>query len=212
MLRTRAVEVSLWEAVLPPEVLRLPAELARVDGLLDDPSFFAPFVEFFDPRVGRPSTPMEVYLRMMFLKFRYGLGYESLCAEVADSITWRRFCRIPIDGKVPHPSTLMKLTSRCGSAAVAGCNEALLAKAADAKLLRTNRLRADTQVVSGMNVSDRPCRASNRGRWVLTVTEWSRSSSDDDGTREAGCPPTFPATGRETARSPAVMMLSAARH
>ena len=34
MLRTRAVEVSLWEAVLPPEVLRLPEELARVDALL----------------------------------------------------------------------------------------------------------------------------------------------------------------------------------
>ncbi len=36
MLRTRAVDVSLWEAVLPPEVLRLPDELARVDALLDD--------------------------------------------------------------------------------------------------------------------------------------------------------------------------------
>jgi IS5 family transposase len=147
MLRTRAVEVSLWEAVLPPEVLRLPEELARVDALLDDPVFFAPFVPFFDPRVGRPSTPMETYLRMMFLKFRYRLGYESLCREVADSITWRRFCRIPIDGRVPHPTTLMKLTTRCGTAAVAGCNEALLAKAADAKLLRTNRVRADTTVV-----------------------------------------------------------------
>ncbi len=43
---------------------------------------------------------------MMFLKFRYRLGYESLCGEVSDSITWRRFCRIPIDGKVPHPTTL----------------------------------------------------------------------------------------------------------
>ena len=59
MLRTRAVEVSLWEAVLPPEVLRLPEELARVDALLDDPVFFTPFVPFFDPHVGRPSTPME---------------------------------------------------------------------------------------------------------------------------------------------------------
>ena len=43
MLRTRAVEVSLWEAVLPEEVLRLPEELARVDALLDDPRFFAGF-------------------------------------------------------------------------------------------------------------------------------------------------------------------------
>jgi len=147
MLRTRAEQVSLWEAVLPVEVLRLPGELARVDALLDDPVFFAPFVPFFDPRVGRPSTPMEVYLRMMFLKFRYRLGYESLCREVSDSITWRRFCRIPLDGKVPHPTTLMKLTTRCGSAAVEGCNEALLAKAGQAKLLRTNRLRADTTVI-----------------------------------------------------------------
>jgi len=147
MLRTRAEQVSLWEALLPPEVLRLPEELARVDELLDDAVFFAPFVPFFDPRVGRPSTPMETYLRMMFLKFRYRLGYESLCAEVSDSITWRRFCRIPIDGRVPHPTTLMKLTTRCGTAAVDGCNEALLAKAADAKLLRTSRLRADTTVV-----------------------------------------------------------------
>ena len=147
MLRTRAPEVRLWEAVLPDQVLRLPEELARVDALLDDPVFFAPFVPFFDPRVGRPSTPMEVYLRMMFLKFRYRLGYDSLCREVADSITWRRFCRIPLDGRVPHPTTLMKLTTRCGTAAVDGCNEALLAKAAEAKLLRTARLRADTTVV-----------------------------------------------------------------
>src|SRR5450631_2840948 len=146
VLRTRAGDVSLWEAVLPAEVLRLPEELARVDELLDDPVFFVPFVPFFDPRVGRPSTPMETYLRMMFLKFRYHLGYESLCREVSDSITWRRFCRIPIDGNVPHPTTLMKLTTRCGIEAV-GCNEALLAKAAQAKLLRTTRLRAATTVV-----------------------------------------------------------------
>src|ERR671910_384524 len=147
MLRTRAPEVSLWEAVLPAEVLRLPEELARVDALLDDPVFFAPFVPFFDPRIGRPSTPMETYLRMMFLKFRYGLGYESLCREVADSIAWRRFCRIPLDGTVPHPTTLMKLTTRCGTAAVDGLNEALLARAAEAKLLRATRLRADTTVL-----------------------------------------------------------------
>jgi transposase, IS5 family len=147
VFRTVGDQVSLWEAVLPAELLTLPDELARVDGLLDDPVFFAPFVPFFDPRIGPPSTPMETYLRLMFLKFRYRLGYESLCREVGDSITWRRFCRIPLDGSVPHPTTLMKLTTRCGSAAVDGLNEALLAKAAEAKLLRTSRVRADTTVV-----------------------------------------------------------------
>jgi IS5 family transposase len=181
MLRTRAVEVSLWEAVLPEEVLRLPEELARVDALLDDPAFFAPFVSFFDPRLGRPSTPMEVYLRLMFLKFRYRLGYETLCCEVSDSITWRRFCRIPLDGHVPHPTTLMKLTTRCGSAAVDGCNEALLAKAAEAKLLRTSRLRADTTVVPA-DVAYRP-----------TPDCWRRRSAGslplDGGSRPPAAPP-----------------------
>ena len=152
MFRTVGDQVSLWEAVLPPELLKLPDELARVDVLLDDPVFFGPFEPFFDPRVGRPSTPMETYLRLMFLKFRYRLGYESLCREVADSFTWRRFCRIPFDGAVPHPTTLMKLTTRCGSTAVDGLNESLLAKAAEAKVLRTNRVRADTTVIPA-NVS-----------------------------------------------------------
>jgi len=44
----------------------LPGELAQLDGLLDDPVFFASFVPFFDPRIGRPCTPMETYLRLMF--------------------------------------------------------------------------------------------------------------------------------------------------
>jgi IS5 family transposase len=147
VFRTVGDQCSLWESVLPVELLRLPEELARVDALLDDPAFFAPFVPFFDPQIGRPSTPMETYLRLMFLKFRYRLGYESLCREVADSIAWRRFCRVPLDGSLPHPTTLMKLTTRCGSAAVDGLNEALLAKAAEAKLLRTNKVRVDTTVV-----------------------------------------------------------------
>jgi hypothetical protein len=87
---------SLWEAVVPAAILGLPAELARVDHLLDDPGFWQPFRAHFDPVVGRPSIPIETYLRMMFLKFRYRLGYELLCREVADSISWQRFCRIPL--------------------------------------------------------------------------------------------------------------------
>jgi transposase, IS5 family len=160
VFRTIGDQPSLWESRLPAEVLRLPEELARVDALLDDPAFFAPFVPYFHPVLGRPSTPAEWYLRLMFLKFRCRLGYESLCAEVADSISWRRFCRIPLDGRVPHPTTLMKLTTRCGEAAVAGLNEALLAKAAEAKLLRTSRLRADTTVVPA-NV----CYPTDSGCW-----------------------------------------------
>ncbi|MGP0024528.1 MAG: ISNCY family transposase [Streptosporangiaceae bacterium] len=171
MFRTIGDPVSLWESRLPAEVLRLPAGLARVDALLDDPAFFAPFAPHFHPVIGRPSTPIECYLRLMFLKFRYRLGFESLCAEVSDSISWRRFCRIPLDGSVPHPTTLMKLTSRCGEAAVAGLNEALWAKAAGEKLLRTTRLRADTTVIPA-NVAyptDSGLAAKAVGKLVRTV-------------------------------------------
>jgi IS5 family transposase len=41
-------EPTLWESILPPELPRLPAELARVDTLLDDERFFAPFRAYFD--------------------------------------------------------------------------------------------------------------------------------------------------------------------
>jgi transposase, IS5 family len=112
MLRTRNDQPSLWESVLPEVCLRLPVELERVDAWLDNERFFAPFRAHFDARLGRPSLPLETYLRLMFLKFRYPLGYETLCREVSDSISWRRFCRIDIDGRVPHPTTLMKVTTQ----------------------------------------------------------------------------------------------------
>ncbi|HEX9547534.1 MAG TPA: transposase, partial [Acidimicrobiales bacterium] len=147
MLRTLNAQPTLWEAILPEMCLGLPAELEAVDRLLDDPAFFDPFRAHFHATLGRPSVPIETYLRLMFLKYRYRLGFEPLCREVADSISWQRFCRIPLGVAVPHPTTLMKITTRCGTSAVEGLNEALLAKAVAAKVLKTNRVRADTTVV-----------------------------------------------------------------
>lgn len=147
MLRTINAGPTLWDAILPERARGLPPGLAAIDELLDDPRFFEPFRPFFALRHGRPSIPMETYLRMMFLRFRYNLGFETLCGEVSDSIAWRRFCRIPLDRPVPHPTTLMKITSRCGVKAIDALNEALLAKAAEAKLVRVDKVRVDTTVV-----------------------------------------------------------------
>jgi IS5 family transposase len=147
MLRTVSDERTLWESILPAAVLGMPEELERVDRLLDDPRFFEPYRGFFHATLGRPSIPIETYLRLMFLKYRYGLGFEPLCREVQDSITWQRFARIPLGGRVPHPTTLMKITSRCGEEAIGALNDALVAKAAEAKVLRFHKVRADTTVV-----------------------------------------------------------------
>ena len=107
--------------------------MARVDALLDDPVFFEPYRRHFSAVLGRPSIPIETYLRMMLLKHRYGLGYESLCREVADSLTWTRFCRIPWENRVPYPSTLGKMTNGCGAGTIDALNDVVLSKANDAR-------------------------------------------------------------------------------
>jgi IS5 family transposase len=55
---------------------------------------------------------------------------------------------IDIDARLPHPTTLMKLTTRCGQQAIAALNEELLAKAVEARVVKTGKVRADTTVVS----------------------------------------------------------------
>jgi transposase, IS5 family len=147
MLRERALGETLWEAVLPAELRELPAELGRIDALLDEDRFLAPFRSRLTATTGRPTIPMETYLRLMYLKHRYGLGYETLVREVADSVSWRRFCRIGLDGRVPDPTTLMKLTRRLGPELVDELNDALLGLAVERRVLRSRRLRVDTTVV-----------------------------------------------------------------
>ena len=65
---------SLWEAVLPVGLRELPAELGKVDAIVDEDRFLAPFRSRLTARIGRPTIPIESYLRLMYLKHRYGLG------------------------------------------------------------------------------------------------------------------------------------------
>jgi IS5 family transposase len=147
VLRETDPQTTIWELLLPEQAKRLPAELQAVDAYLDDECFIAPWRALFDRRLGRPSVPVDTLLRLLYLKHRYGLGYESLCREVADSLSWRRFCRIPLDRPVPHPTTLVKLVRRAGPEVTEQLNAALVAKLAGDKLLRGRKLRVDTTVV-----------------------------------------------------------------
>jgi transposase, IS5 family len=65
VLRERSVGESLWEAVLPAELRELPPELAKVDAILDEDRFLAPFRSRRTGRIGRPTIPIETYLRLM---------------------------------------------------------------------------------------------------------------------------------------------------
>jgi len=148
MLQVTTPDLTTWDTLLPEPARRLPDELARIDAYLDDERFIAPWRALFDQRLGRPSVPVPTVVRLLYLKHRYQLGYQTLVWEVGDSITWRRFARIPLDQPVPHPTTLVKLVGRAGPQVVEQLNTALVAKLAGDKLLRGRKLRIDTTVVA----------------------------------------------------------------
>ncbi len=147
MLRLREPQESMWDYLLPLQAQILNDELAIVDAWLADERFFEPYRQRFNTRIGRPTVPIETYLRLMYLKHRYGFGHETLVREVADSLHWRRFCHIPLDEAVPHPTTLSKLTHKYGPEVLQELNALLIQKAREHKILRGQKLRVDTTVI-----------------------------------------------------------------
>lgn len=146
MLRLDNEQPSLWESVLPPELFEMSEELTKIDRILDDERFFALFRGRFFTRVGRPTTPVATYVRMMYLKRRYKLGYETLVKEVKDSFTWRCFCRLSLEDRVPDDTTLIKLTKKYGEDMLGDLNDALVLKLKEEKVIRGRKFRTDTTV------------------------------------------------------------------
>src|SRR5438552_1180944 len=114
----------LWDDALPIEVKELPEDLAALDVLLSDHELLWPLMERWRREFretgrlvlteGRPTIPLETYVRLMVLKQRFRWGYRTLVAEVSDSIHLRRFCRISLTERVPDESTVRKLTGETG--------------------------------------------------------------------------------------------------
>ncbi|MDK2880053.1 MAG: transposase, family [Thermoanaerobacteraceae bacterium] len=140
-------QLSVFDQLLPKSCLELKGELAVVDKILDDESLLAPFIEKFNSKCGRHSTPVDTYIRMMYLKFRYNLRYETLCKEVSDSISWKVFCHIPVCAEVPDYTTLAKLTKKFGEDTLEKLNTLILQKALEKKLIKARKIRIDTTVI-----------------------------------------------------------------
>ena len=153
MLRLDAGQLDgLWETLLPEAVRVLPADLARADLLLADPGLLEPFRAHWRASCpaalvdGRPTIPMQTYLRLMLLKHRSGWGYETLVREVADSIHLRRFCLIPLHARVPDESTVRKLTRRLGPAVTDELIRSVISLACRERRFRPRALRVDSTV------------------------------------------------------------------
>jgi IS5 family transposase len=156
VLEARPVEL-LWDEVLPIEARLLPADLAVIDRVLDDPAVRAPIAAVWQREAdgrgrstaghGRPTIPMATYVRLMVVKQRNGWGYERLTLEVSDSLHLRRFCRIPLGERVPDESTIRKLTRRLGPEVVAAMTRAVIAKGVNETRFRARAVRIDSTVV-----------------------------------------------------------------
>ena len=53
MLRLHDGQATLWEQMLPEQIRLMGPELERIDALLDDPRFLAPFIARFGCTLGR---------------------------------------------------------------------------------------------------------------------------------------------------------------
>ena len=147
----------LWDDVLPIEVKELPEGLAALDVLLSDHELLWPLVERWRQEFeetgrlvlseGRPTIPLETYVRLMVLKQRLRWGYRTLVAEVSDSIHLRRFCRISLSERVPDESTVRKLTRRIGVETVSELTRAMIVKATREKRFRPRAVRIDSTVI-----------------------------------------------------------------
>ena len=151
MLRLVGGQVeSLFDEVLPVEVRELPADLARLDGLLADRALLAPIEAAWRAAArdrGRPTIAMSTFVRLMVVKQRAGWGYETLVREVSDSLHLRRFCLIALTERVPDESTVRKLVRRLGPEVVDEITRALIGKAQRETRFLARAVRVDSTVV-----------------------------------------------------------------
>jgi len=138
---------TVAQVLIPEAAYKLTPELEKIDKLLQDESYEYPIVDRFNTQRGRPSVPVRVYIRMMFLKHYTGLSYEDLTPEVTHNLMYRFFCRIPIEQKVPVPTALMKITTKYGEEVIEEMNQNLLKSLVQKKLLKGRKTRIDSTVV-----------------------------------------------------------------
>ena len=147
-MRTKtSQQLSFGDGFIDPSLYELDDELKQVDALLSQKEFLIPFDDVFSETMGRPGTPIPVYLRMQYLKSRFGLTYEEVEREVAERIPWRFFCHLSLQDRVPDSTTLIKLNQRFGDERLAVLNKALVKHLVKTKAIRPRKIRIDSTTI-----------------------------------------------------------------
>jgi IS5 family transposase len=100
-----------------------------------------------DPSKGRDGMAAEQVLRVAILKQHTGLSYERLAFALADSSTYRRFCRIGYEQKPPTKSALQKNVKRVSVATWEKINQMVVRQARDLGVEKGAKVRTDCLVV-----------------------------------------------------------------
>lgn len=136
--------MSFGDGFINASLYELDEELKKVDELLSNEQLLKPFEEVFDQSMGRPGTPVGLYLRMMYLKFRWGLSYEEVETEVKERLPWRYFCHLSLMDPVPDATTLIKLNQRFGEERVNKLNKQLVGYLVKQRAIKARRIRIDS--------------------------------------------------------------------
>jgi transposase, IS5 family len=136
--------MSFGDGFIDASLYELDEELKKIDELLSNAPLLKPFEEAFDPSLGRPGTAVGIYLRMMYLKFRWGLSYEEVEREVRERLPWRYFCRLSLMDQVPDATTLIKLNQRFGEDRITGLNKSLVKQLLKTRSIKPRRIRIDS--------------------------------------------------------------------
>ena len=144
MRKAISQQMSFGDGFIDPSLYQLDEELKKVDELLSQGPLLKPFEEVFDENMGRPGTSAGIYLRMMYLKFRWGLSYEEVETEVRERLSWRYFCHLSLMETVPDATTLIKLNQRFGEERVYDLNKQLVGHLVKHRAIKPRRIRIDS--------------------------------------------------------------------
>ena len=144
MRKAISQQMSFGDGFIDPSLYQLDEELKKVDELLSQGEVLKPFEALFDDSLGRPGTPAGIYLRMMYLKFRWGLSYEEVETEVKERLPWRYFCHLSLMDTVPDATTLIKLNQRFGEEQIVNLNKQLVGHLVKHRAIKPRRIRIDS--------------------------------------------------------------------
>jgi IS5 family transposase len=151
MLRDRYRPVDLF-ALVPQLGLHFEPPLAQLDRLLDDDQLFAAVRADLARRHphtrtrGRPSTPVEVVLRMLVVMRLYSWSFAQAEYFVNDSLVLRQFCRVYLH-RVPDDTTLIRWARLVGPETLQRLNDRAVQLARSLKVTRGRKLRVDTTAI-----------------------------------------------------------------